>query len=187
MGRLFDAAAALLDICHYNSYEGECAIKLEQAAHQGKAACETTRSGGDSLKNEHFAHNSGENIDNILHVDCVKIDGIWQANGVKLLMDMYHIKEQYSKEILAYFFHQALVNAIVEMTGQICDQKQSEGHPIEQVTLAGGSFLNRILTFDIVGRLQEKGKKVYINEKVPCGDGGIALGQMYLATFYRGE
>ena len=36
MGRLFDATAALLDICHYNSYEGECAIKLEQAAHVGK-------------------------------------------------------------------------------------------------------------------------------------------------------
>ena len=28
-------------------------------------------------------------------------------------------------------------------------------------------------------------KKVYTNEKVPCGDGGIALGQMYLATFFK--
>ncbi len=32
MGRLFDAVAALLDICHYNSYEGECAIALENTA-----------------------------------------------------------------------------------------------------------------------------------------------------------
>ncbi|MCD7757504.1 MAG: carbamoyltransferase HypF, partial [Clostridiales bacterium] len=32
MGRLFDAAAALLDICSYNGYEGECAIALENAA-----------------------------------------------------------------------------------------------------------------------------------------------------------
>ena len=38
MGRLFDAAAAVLEICHYNSYEGECAICLEQEAHCGTTA-----------------------------------------------------------------------------------------------------------------------------------------------------
>ena len=32
MGRLFDAVSALLDIKHYNSYEGECAIALESCA-----------------------------------------------------------------------------------------------------------------------------------------------------------
>ena len=32
MGRLFDAVSALLGICNYNSYEGECAIMLESAA-----------------------------------------------------------------------------------------------------------------------------------------------------------
>jgi len=32
MGRIFDAVSSILDICHYNTYEGECAIKLEQCA-----------------------------------------------------------------------------------------------------------------------------------------------------------
>ncbi|MBE5887605.1 MAG: carbamoyltransferase HypF [Lachnospiraceae bacterium] len=175
MGRLFDATAALLDICHYNSYEGECAIKLEQAAHQGKIAYE----------NEHFAHNSEENIDNILHVECVKIDGIWQANGVKLLVDMYHLREKYSKEVLAYAFHQAVATAIVELAEKICKEQSLSGKAVNQVALSGGTFLNRILTSAIVRRLQEMGKDVYLNEKVPCGDGGIALGQMYLATFEK--
>lgn len=36
MGRLFDAVSAALDIRHYNSYEGECAIALESAARRAK-------------------------------------------------------------------------------------------------------------------------------------------------------
>lgn len=32
MGRFFDAVASLIDVCHYNSYEGEAAMKLEALA-----------------------------------------------------------------------------------------------------------------------------------------------------------
>ena len=32
MGRLFDAASAMLDICHYNTYEGQAPIELENIA-----------------------------------------------------------------------------------------------------------------------------------------------------------
>ncbi|MCR5416014.1 MAG: carbamoyltransferase HypF [Pseudobutyrivibrio sp.] len=32
MGRLFDAVASMLDICHYNSYEGQAPIELENVA-----------------------------------------------------------------------------------------------------------------------------------------------------------
>lgn len=38
MGRLFDAVCSALDIKHYNSYEGECAIALEREARKTKKA-----------------------------------------------------------------------------------------------------------------------------------------------------
>lgn len=44
MGRLFDAVASLLDIRHYNSYEGECAIALESCAKKAVSAFKLTPS-----------------------------------------------------------------------------------------------------------------------------------------------
>ena len=161
IGRLFDAAAALLDICHGNSYEGECAIKLEQAAHIGM---------------QEIANLSGEELQ--VHVSCKKIDAVWQADGVKLLVDLYHLKQTYSKETLAYLFHLAVANAIVEITNHICEENS-----VNQVALSGGTFINRILLSKVVEGLEERERLVYTNEKVPCGDGGIALGQIYLETF----
>lgn len=156
MGRLFDAAAALLDICHYNSYEGECAIMLEQAAHKGFAELEKK----------------------VVPVSVEKKEEIYQANSLKLLTDLYHLKSTYSKEVLAYLFHHAVAAAIVEMTDEICRE-----HGVDQIALSGGTFINRIILKEVVEGLCEKGRNVYLNEKVPCGDGGIALGQMYLMTF----
>lgn len=159
MGRLFDAAASLLDICHYNSYEGECAIQLEQAAHGGRK----------EVKN-----------DLQLPVSYKKVDGCWQADSVQLLADLYHMKSHYSKEVLAYLFHQAVASAIVEIADNICREQD-----MDQIALGGGTFINRILLKEVVKGLEAKNKKVFTNEKVPCGDGGIALGQMYLATFFK--
>lgn len=165
MGRLFDATAALLDICHYNSYEGDCAIMLEQAAHRGKSEIEQ------SDINE-------ENLYRLLNTDCVKTCDIWQADSEKLLVDLYHLKKNYSKEVLAYWFHKAVSEVIVEMAMHICEEND-----VSQIALSGGTFINRILLKEVVTGLEKNGLKVYINEKVPCGDGGIALGQMYLMTF----
>ncbi len=162
MGRLFDAVAALLDICHYNSYEGECAIKLEQAAQESR----------------HIVYNLTEKPENILHAECVKIGGIWQTNGVKLLVDILRLKQNYSAGVLAYLFHHAIADAICNMTLSICEEQE-----VRQVALSGGTFLNRILTSAVISQLEKNGLQVYLNEKVPCGDGGLALGQMYLATY----
>jgi len=166
MGRLFDATAALLDICHYNSYEGECAIKLEQAAHEGKRQM------------DNIAKAETNMLQKVLKINCVKMDNYWQANSVKLLVDLYHFKNHYSKEVLAYLFHHAVATAIVEMAEKICKEEN-----VNQIAFSGGSFINRILLTEVYQGFYKNDQKAYTNEKVPCGDGGIALGQIYLATY----
>ena len=167
MGRLFDAVAALLGVCHYNSYEGECAIKLEQAAHIGKREI------------EHLKEiNSSINIEDILSISLKKDAGIWQADSLRLLIDLARLRDEYPKEILTYVFHHAVANAIVEIAEKVCKEND-----VNQLALCGGSFINRILLAEVASGLRKQNKDVYINEKVPCGDGGIALGQIYLSTF----
>ena len=166
MGRLFDAASALLDICHYNSYEGECAIKLEQAAHKGAMWI-----GQQPTEQQEKWLTS-------LEMQVAEQNGMWIADSVKLLADLASLKEQYKieenwKEILAYLFHHAVANAIVTMAELI-------GEEYNKVALSGGSFINRILLAEVAEGLEKAGKEVYTNEKVPCGDGGIALGQLWL-------
>lgn len=168
MGRLFDAVSALLDICHYNSYEGECAILLEQAAHKGAAWLELQSA------------EERENLLASLVVQVEKQEDMWVADSVKLLVDLAGMKASYQKEenwkeILAYLFHHAVAKAIVTMAEMI-------GEEYNKVALSGGSFINRILLTEVAEGLEKAGKEVYTNEKVPCGDGGIALGQLLLAS-----
>ena len=196
MGRLFDAVSALLDICHYNSYEGECAILLEQAAHKGCSLLWTYKNGVqscDTENNSFFAYEIEKKIEAV-EVDLYKKDGVLIADSVKLLVELWHLREKYCheknwKEILAYVFHHAVTRAISTMAELICEEynkimrqeaETTSEDWCEQIALSGGSFINRILLTEVSDYLIEKGKKVYTNEKVPCGDGGIALGQAFL-------
>ena len=109
---------------------------------------------------------------------CHKSDICWKVDSEKLLVDLYYLRKEYSKEVLAYLFHLAISKAIIEVASNICKE---DG--VKQIALSGGTFINRILLREVMTGLREKGLEVYINEKVPCGDGGIALGQIYLMTF----
>ncbi|MBQ7676611.1 MAG: hypothetical protein IJT32_00095, partial [Lachnospiraceae bacterium] len=77
---------------------------------------------------------------------------------------------------LAFAFHEA----IACMTATMCDIICGDEVP---VALSGGTFANGLILRLLLPKLAAKGYTVYMNEKVPCGDGGLALGQLYAATF----
>lgn len=127
MGRLFDAVAAMLGICQENSYEGQCAIMLEDAAARAKA-------GG-----------SGNEAD-----------------------------------ILAYAFHKKIADMIInECT------KASEKTGVFKAALTGGVFQNKILMELALAGLRKNGIMPYYNISVSPNDGGIVLGQIYVAMQHK--
>ncbi|MBO0704603.1 MAG: carbamoyltransferase HypF, partial [Candidatus Dormibacteraeota bacterium] len=74
---------------------------------------------------------------------------------------------------LAAVFHSSLAEAIVRAclrTG------------IRQVALSGGCFQNRRLLEACFAGLRSAGLEPYSNERVPANDGGLSLGQAWVAT-----
>ncbi len=151
MGRLFDAACAVLGVCGYNRYEGECAIRLEnlaaQALEQGAAPMP-------------MAFDIYENAKMLIADAAPVMKALTQAAG---------------KRAAALGFHTAVKDMALGMIKRL-----SERTGIKAVALSGGVFQNAVLLQSLKTELGTSGYSVYVNESVPPNDGGIGLGQAYI-------
>jgi len=155
MGRLFDAVSAVLGICSANSYEGECAVMLENAA------AEAQRDGILPFP-LHFPVTHGK-------------DGS-TADPVAVLHEIYRaVNTGCDIKALALGFH----TAIVEMVVSVCRHIREE-NKMTRVVLSGGVFANLLLVEKCTDELTRNGFTVYRNESVPSNDGGISLGQAWI-------
>ncbi|MGF1597180.1 MAG: carbamoyltransferase HypF [Acidimicrobiales bacterium] len=78
---------------------------------------------------------------------------------------------------LAYSFHLAVAELVVELAAEA---RADRG--IEHVVLAGGVFQNALLMSMCVDRLSQVGLVPLTHRLVPPNDGGLALGQAYVAA-----
>jgi len=78
---------------------------------------------------------------------------------------------------LALEFHMNVAEALFEQC-----RKARDISGISTVAISGGVFQNRILTGELLRKLREDGFAPYIARTVPANDGGIALGQIYIAA-----
>lgn len=76
----------------------------------------------------------------------------------------------------AALFHQQLIDGLARWISE-----QSQRTAVTKVVLAGGCFLNALLTDGVTRQLQANNIDLYCAEKLPCNDGGIALGQAHIA------
>jgi hydrogenase maturation protein HypF len=101
-----------------------------------------------------------------------------ENNTILNLLPLFHdiINDQRNVTEKAFIFHKTLAQGIVSMTERARDQLN-----INKVGLTGGVFQNTLLLRLTMDRLKEKGFQVLIHSEVPSNDGGISLGQAYLA------
>lgn len=164
VGRLFDAASALLGICVEPSYEGEPAIMLEAALPESVNA-------GDAyeiavVKNTATAESTAQDTSVVLF----DAEPTFRALLDDLAADV-------PVATISLRFHNAIVNAIV-MGAQLV----AAAYDIRTVVLSGGVFMNRYIVEHATAALQAEGFTAAINRELPPNDGCISLGQAVVSA-----
>jgi hydrogenase maturation protein HypF len=157
VGRLFDAIASLLDVRQSVDYEGQAAIELETLA--AAVPPEGDASSGWAPRVER--HADGIVLDPSTSVAAAARAALFGAD----------------RRRSARAFHEGLAEAVLQSAELIRDDTG-----IDTVGLTGGVFANTVLTGECQGRLVLAGFRVLVHERVPPNDGGLALGQVAVAT-----
>ena len=190
VGRLFDAASALLGICTEPSYEGEGAILLEAAMEAagadvaGAAAAEKAAGvvpDDDLAARERYAvtaeKNTATETSTAEDTSVILLDA--EATFHALLDDL---EAGVPVSVIGRRFHDAMVSAIV-MSAELVRAL----YGIATVALSGGVFMNRYLTEHVLADLAAAGFTAAINRDLPPNDGCISLGQAVVCSARSGE
>jgi hydrogenase maturation protein HypF len=155
-GRLFDALAALSGVCLAAAYEGQPAIEFEQALEPGTIDCYP------------FTLNdrSGTIVIGWREMIRAAVRDLQAGKAASLVSDR---------------FHRGLIEAL---TGTVTTIAARTG--IRDVVLTGGCFMNMTLLEGMINNISGAGLNPVIHERVPCNDGGIALGQAAVAAARTG-
>ncbi len=151
LGRVLDAISCLLNICSERTYEGEPAIKLEAAARNGELVRE--------LADIPIRSEDGKRI-------------ILTSELVARILENLNKK----RKDLAYTAQFALGRAF-----GIVAREYAEKEDIEYIVVSGGAAVNDYLIKGIKHEIGGNSMKILLQNKVPAGDGGIALGQVAIA------
>jgi hydrogenase maturation protein HypF len=147
---MFDAAASILGIGYFNSFDGDLPSLVQGVAE---------KSGGSNTCYDFSIEKEEKNT---------------VLNLLPLFHDMINDNRRVTEK--AFIFHKTLANGIVSMA----ERARSE-FDINKVGLTGGVFQNTLLLELTTARLKEKEFQVLIHSEIPANDGGISLGQAYLA------
>jgi len=151
-GRLFDAVAAILDLCDVATYEAQAAIRLETLA--------------DARVHDSYPFEIGTQ----------RPARVLDFGGmIRAILEDRRRGEDIG--VIAAKFHNTVAAAILRTCQWLRDERG-----IGTVALSGGVFQNELLLCRAVEVLQAQGFKVFTNTLVPPNDGGLALGQAAVAA-----
>ena len=162
MGRLFDAAAAILGICGQATYEGEPAIELEAAAWRALGSESICPAG---------------NMASFSVTESSRPDDCHVLNSRPLFEALLEgIRTGVPAGKLALDFHVTIARASARIASEICVRED-----LDTVALSGGVFMNRLLLQLLTHELKDAGLAVLVPHSVPVNDGCIAYGQAAIA------
>jgi hydrogenase maturation protein HypF len=155
MGRWFDAAAGLLGVRHTSAYEGQAPMLLEALA--AESAWSTAPSTSDAELSE------------------------WVRLGADAVLDptplIARLADEADAPRGAALFHHAMIDGLARWVAQA-----TESTGVRTVALGGGCFLNALLTRGLAAQLTARGVRVLEARQAPPNDGGVALGQAWVAV-----
>ena len=164
-GRLFDAVAAAIGICREQAaYEGQGAVEMEALIT------------ADALQAADAALAYPFAIPRLKSTGLPYIEplAMWHALLGDLVLGT-------PLPTMALRFHQGLANVIVKMVDKVA-QAHDADRPLRTAALSGGVFQNRVLLALVSQQLRALGYRVLTHHRVPCNDGGLALGQAAVAA-----
>lgn len=154
-GRWFDAAAGALGLSVRQVHEAEAAMALEQQAQTWLA------------QNGIPVVQHGVDMTDLKRLDIRPL----------LAQLLATPSDAASVPAAAAWFHLALADALADWAALAAKQSG-----VRTVCLGGGCFLNQLLTNRITSGLQQRGLNVFMPQTQSCGDGGLALGQAWVAA-----
>ncbi|WP_119286568.1 carbamoyltransferase HypF [Azohydromonas sediminis] len=153
LGRWFDAAAALLGVRATSAFEGQAPMQLEALAAAAPVLADAA----------------------LWELVTLGADGVLDPTPLLArLADLPATPEAAAHG--AALFHQALADGLARWAAQA-----AAATGLRHVALAGGCFLNALLTALLVPRLEAAGLSVLEARQAPPNDGGLALGQAWVA------
>jgi len=153
LGRLFDAAAAVLGVRTVNRYEGEAAMELEALAGRRGA--------------QPFPFPAAEGP-----------DGGWVLDPLPLLVALGEGRAAgVGMPELAARFHESVAAATDVLAARLAAQAG-----LRTVALGGGCFQNARLLVSLVSRLEARGLRVLVPRRLGPNDGAVSYGQAAVAA-----
>lgn len=187
MGRLFDAVSALLGLCLVTTYEGQAALRLQEAQNGAPddlcpytvpiiapSAVPTSDMGGSTGSHALSATDTYDPYG----ADSDKADprahpSLWQWDSHSLFASIHaDLLGGVPVSHIARKFHLTLAQGLAQMAGQV-----ARYYAVQHVGLTGGVMQNPSLVHLLPKALAEHGLHALLHRDLPPNDGSIALGQ----------
>jgi hydrogenase maturation protein HypF len=155
LGRVFDAAAAMLGLGGYNHFDAQLPMALEAIAAAGYE------------ERYELEMLPSPNIPRVLKLDA----------AVREIVE--DVKNGVDASIISAKFHNTISEGLL-LLAQVCRAETN----LHTVALSGGVCCNRYLTNRLIKKLRQHGFSVLLHQKVPANDGGVSLGQAAIAAWH---